>query len=83
MSGDTADLENHFAKTVLDSSTVRPAAMPKCARSAHFGEPGRLPSSQEPGDRPAAINTRAASRKGCRLDSTGMVPSGSDACELP
>jgi hypothetical protein len=85
MLGDTADGENGFqgANTVLVSSTVSPEATPRRALNANAVDPGRHPSSQLSGSLPAAIRTRAASRKACLLDLTRTVPSGNDALDRP
>jgi len=79
----TADEEKgfHLANTVRVSSIVSPAAIPRRALKANAIDPGRHPSSQLLGSWPAAIRTRAASRKGWRLQATSTVPSGSDALE--
>ena len=81
----TADGENGFqgAKTVLVSSTVSPAAIARRALNANAVAPGRHPTTQLSGSCPAAIKTRDASKMGCRLEATRIVPSGSDALERP
>jgi hypothetical protein len=79
----TADEEKgfHFANTVFVSSTVNPAAIPRRALNANAVDPGRHPSSQLSAWLPFAIKTLAASKKGCRLEETRIVPSGSDALD--
>jgi hypothetical protein len=90
MAEETADWETafwekgfHFANTVLVSSTVSLAAVPRRARSAKVVAPARQPSSQLSASQPAAIRTLAASRKGCLLDWTRIVPSTDVALDWP